>query len=169
MPDGVFWFGLGSWIVMKAVASAMLGLILSAAVAWPATKIADPVSFVTDVLRHFAAPKPGGSDYNPPEDIYTPRLQKLIRDDRKRSKGDVGCLDFVFWVDGQDWSLSKLDVTAGPASQDRQTVIARFINLDTKEELHFDFLRVAGRWLLDDVHSMKEPRWTLSEILKCPN
>jgi hypothetical protein len=152
---------------MKELASILMALIFSGAPALAApTRISDPVMFVSEVLRHFVETT---QSYEPPKDIYTPRLAKLIHDDEKQAKGEVGCLDFVFWVNGQDWAITKLDVKSGPASQDREIVIARFLNIGTPQEIHFDFRRIAGRWLLDDVQSVKEPRWTLSEILKCPH
>lgn len=155
---------------MKKVASILMALIFSGVHALAApSKIVDPVMFVAQVLRHFVAAQSTSNSYQPPEDIYTPRLGKLIRDDKKQAKGEVGCLDFVFWVNGQDWTITKLDVTGGSASEDRKIVIARFLNIGTPQEIHFDFRRIAGRWLLDDVQSVKEPRWTLSEILKCPH
>ena len=129
------------------------------------TRIDDPLTFVRGVYAHYANNK--STNYAPPNDIYTPRLQALIRDDRRRAKGEVGCLDFDFWVDGQDWSIKNVSVTAGPAAEDRQTIIAKFVNLDSPEEIQFDFRKIAGRWLLDDVHSRKASGWTLSAILKC--
>jgi hypothetical protein len=153
---------------MRAVVSTSVALIFSGILTLGApSRISDPVSFVAEVYRHFVESESAGYSYAPPEDIYTAGLGKLFRDDEKRAKGEVGCLDFVFWVNGQDWTLTNLSVTGGAAGPDRKTVIARFVNLGTPQEIHFDFRRVAGRWLLDDVHSMKDPRWTLSEILKC--
>ena len=34
---------------------------------------------------------------------------------------------------------------------------------------HMDetFVRIGGKWLLDDVHSLKGERWTLSKLLMC--
>jgi hypothetical protein len=148
---------------MKELGSILIALLFAGVPTLSASKINDPVMFVSEVLRHFADTQ----SYQPPEDIYTPRLGKLFSDDRKRAKGEVGCLDFVFWVNGQDWTITKLDVKSGDSSQDREIVIARFLNIDALQEIHFDFRRIAGRWLLDDVQSVKEPRWTLSEILKC--
>ena len=148
--------------------SALLFLVLSAVSAPAATPpITNPVNFVTDVYQRFVKAQSAHSDYTAPDDIYTARLKKLIRDDVKRAHGEVGCLDFDFWVNGQDWTITNLSVTTGPAGKDQWTVIAKFRNLGDADEIHFDFRRVEARWLLDDVHSMKDPRWTLSEILKC--
>ncbi len=132
-----------------------------------ASRIDDPKTFVTEVYRRFVAAQSTDSAYTPPDDIYTARLGKLLRDDKRRAKGEVGCLDFVFWVNAQDWKITNLTITSADEGQERKTVIAKFLNIDQTQEIHFDFRRNAGRWLLDDVRSVLDPRWTLSVILKC--
>lgn len=132
-----------------------------------ATRVDDPKTFVSDVFRRLIASQAKDRSYEPPEDIYTAPLAKLIRDDRRKSHGEVGCLDFVFWVNGQDWVITELAITSTDEGEDRKTVIAKFRNTGDPQEIHFDFRRVAGRWLLDDAHSMMGEKWTLSQILKC--
>jgi hypothetical protein len=132
-----------------------------------ATRIDDPKSFVSEVYRRLIASQSTHSSYTPPEDIYTPRLEKLIREDKRKAKGEVGCLDFDFWINAQDWTITHLTITTTDEGPDRKTVIAKFRNIGEPQEIHFDFRKNAGRWLLDDVHSMPAPPWTLSEILKC--
>jgi len=132
-----------------------------------ATRIDDPKAFVSDVYRRYVAAQARHTDYSAPEDIYTARLAKLIRDDRRKAGGEVGCLDFDFWVNGQDYKITELDVTSADEGQDRKTVIAKFRNLGDAQEIHLEFQRVAGRWLLDEVRSLKGEKWTLSQILKC--
>lgn len=131
------------------------------------SRIDDPTRFVVEVYRRFVAAQSTSETYVPPGDIFTARLGKLLREDKKRAKGEVGCLDFDFWVNAQDWTITNLTITGADAGQDRKTVIAKFLNIRTPQEIHFDFRRNAGRWLLDDVHSALDPKWTLSEILKC--
>jgi hypothetical protein len=131
-----------------------------------ATRIDDPKVFVTDVYRRFMAPSTR-SPYTPPGDIYTPRLEKLLSDDKRKAKGEVGCLDFVFWLNAQDWKITSLTITSSADGPDRQTVITKFRNFGEPQEMHFDFHRISGRWLLDDAHSLSAPPWTLSELLKC--
>ena len=145
----------------------LAALVLSCAVTLAAaTRIDDPKAFVTEVYRRYIAAQKG-HEYNAPEDIYTARLAKLIRDDRRKAKGEVGCLDFDFWVNGQDWVIKDLAVTSEDAGPDRKTVIAKFLNTGDPQEIHLEFQRVAGRWLLDEVRSRKGEKWTLSQILKC--
>jgi Protein of unknown function (DUF3828) len=132
-----------------------------------ATRIDDPKTFVTEVYRRLVASQSTHSSYTPPEDIYTPRLEKLLREDKRKAKGEVGCLDFDFWINAQDWKITHLAITATDDGPDRKTVVSKFRNIGEPQEIHFDFRKSAGRWLLDDVHSMSAPPWTLSEILKC--
>src|ERR1700677_230801 len=124
------------------------------------TIITDPQAFVAEVYRHFDASE-HGSDYLPPEDIYTTRLKALFKEDDRRRHGEVGCIEIVFWVNGQDWELKNLRVTSREVAghPDRRLVIATFINLGTPEEIYFDFQKVADRWLLDDAQSVKGERW----------
>jgi hypothetical protein len=159
---------------MKIIIWVILGLsTVSMVDAAPAPKIDDPVAFVKEVYGHYAAHKPG-QDYTAPDDIYTPRLKALFVRDEKWAKGEVGCLEIDFWVNGQDYELKNVSVSSRPVAghPDRMLVIATFLNLGTANEIHFDFQQIAGKWLLDDVHSVRGPvaeRWTLSKILMCPH
>jgi hypothetical protein len=150
---------------MRRVSSALAAfsfssvLLLSAA-----TRIDDPKTFVAEVYRRLIAEQSTHSSYTPPDNIYTPRLEKLLRDDRRKAKGEVGCLDFVFWVNAQDWTITHLSITSTDQGQERKTVITKFLNGGERQEIHFDFRLSAGRWLLDDVHCLSAPPWTLSEI-----
>jgi hypothetical protein len=93
-----------------------------------ASRIDDPKDFVTEVYGHFVAVQSTNFLYKPPEDIYTNRLGKLLREDKQKAKGEVGCLDFVFWVNGQDWQIANLTVTSADEGHERKTVIAKFLN-----------------------------------------
>jgi len=153
---------------MKRVSIALAAFSFSSAFLLPAaTRIDDPKTFVTEVYRRLIASESTHSSYNPPEDIYTPRLETLVREDKRKAKGEVGCLDFDFWLNAQDWKITRLEITAIDDGPERKTVISKFRNLGEPQEIHFDFRKNAGRWLLDDVHSLSAPPWTLSEILKC--
>jgi hypothetical protein len=156
-----------------AIGCATVAMIVVSANAAPGSKIDDPVAFVKEVYGHYAAHKPG-TDYTPPDDIYTPRLKALFVRDEKWAKGEVGCLEIDFWVNGQDYELKNVRVSSRPVADhpDRTVVVATFLNLGTPNEIHFDFQQIAGQWLLDDVHSVRgasAERWTLSKILMCPH
>ena len=140
-------------------------LLLAAAVAAP-VQIADPEAFVLQVLRAIAA---NPRDYLPPsKGIFTPQLQSLFTRDEKRAKGEVGCLDGDFWTDSQDPDgLRNIHATSLPsADPNRRTVVATFV-LEHPKEIRYEFQRIRGRWLLDDVSSPKEPQWRLTKLLRC--
>jgi hypothetical protein len=124
-----------------------------------------PVSNVEKAAENYVTAL--GFHFDWATNIYTPRLEKLLRDDKRKAKGEAGCLDFVFWLNAQDWKITNLIITSSDDGQDRQTVITKFRNSGEPQEMHFDFRRIAGRWLLDDAHSLSAPPWTLSELLKC--
>ena len=145
-----------------AIFSISCTLTLSAA-----TRIDDPKTFVADVYRRLIATRLGDSSYTPPDDIYSPRLAKLFRDERRKAKGEVGCLEILFWVNGQDYAISDLTVTSVDQGPDRKIVTAKFMNIDRREEIRFDFIRNGRLWLLDEAHSAAATPWTLSEMLKC--
>jgi len=130
-----------------------------------ATTIGDPVAFVRGVYDKLAS----NQNYKEPEDIYTPRLGALIALEQKESGGEVGRLDFDFWVNAQDWQLSDISVSGQPVegAKDREIVVAKFKNDDRKDEIHFYFERLSwAGWRLDDVRSFGDDGWTLSLLLK---
>jgi hypothetical protein len=143
-------------------------MLLSAVLVLPAaSRINDPKSFVTGVYQRLIAAS-NDHPYTPPGEIYyTARLKKLFQADRKWAKGEVGCMEFDFWANGQDWTITNLAITSADEGQDRKTVIAKFLNFGEPQEIHFDFRRNDSAWLLDDAHSVMAPQWTLSELLQC--
>jgi len=134
----------------------------------PPTNIADPEAFVKDVYRRLKAGEARGApSYIPPEDIYTPRLNRLFAEDRRHAGKEPGCADFLFWINGQDSDLQDVRVTRQPgADEDHLTIVAHFRN-ETPQELHFQFQRIKGKWLLDDVESLRDQKWLLSKLLHC--
>ncbi len=149
---------------MRITKRAILALAaLSFSIVPAATRIDDPKTFVAEVYRRLMAPH---SSYVPPNNVYAPRLGKLLLDDKRKAKGEVGCLDFVFWINAQDWTITNLTITSADEAQDRKTAITKFRNGGEHQEMHFDSRVNAGRWLLDDVHSLSAPPWT-SQLLKC--
>jgi hypothetical protein len=134
-----------------------------------ATDISDPVKFVSDVYTKYIGSDRARKPYQAPTHIYSPRLSKLLDEDKRKANDEVGCIEFDFWLNGQDASIRKPPaVSAKPSTRaDQQTVIATFVNIRTPMELQFDFVRIGGKWLLDDVHSLKGERWTLSKLLMC--
>jgi hypothetical protein len=129
--------------------------------------ISDPEAFVRGVYRQITV-HARDSSFAPPDDIYTPQLAALFAADRKKSGGEVGCIDFDFWTNSQDpTGIRGIRVSSLPQRDPaRRTVIAAF-TIERPQEIHFEFRRIDGRWLLDDASSVKAERWTLSKLLRC--
>jgi hypothetical protein len=129
--------------------------------------INDPEVFVRSVYRQIAA-HANDTSFAPPDDIYTPQLAALFAADRKKSGGEVGCIDFDLWTNSQDpGGIRDIRVSSLPQRDPaRRTVVAAF-TIERPQEIHFEFRRIEGRWLLDDASSVKGERWTLSKLLRC--
>lgn len=127
-----------------------------------ATRISDPVAFVKEVYRT----KVGRTVE--PDDIYTDRLNALWKLDTKDAHGEVGRVDFDFWMNGQDGDVTDVRVSklAVENANDRMIVISRFKNEKTPNEIHFFFEKTAKGWKLDDVRSLMGDPWVLSLQLK---
>lgn len=125
----------------------------------------DPASIIKDIYTHIKA----SDRYDPPDSVFTPRIQKLIKDDETDAKGEVGRLDINIWVNAQDTvAIDKLIVTAKTDDfrKDRQTVIAQIVNKDYPETAVFYFEKQNGKWLIDDVRWTGKNGWVLSLTLK---
>jgi hypothetical protein len=161
-----------------AWAAALAALVpLGGAVAAPAHRLAhargveDPRAFVA---QRFAAYGPDTAPV-PPDPVwaYSPRLAALfaIYDRWQRAHDEVGSIDFDWWIDAQDWELSHISVTAVDTGPNARTVTARWHNSDRDDSSRFLFVRIGGRWYLDDaVHGTGhgDEGWTLSELLSHP-
>lgn len=111
----------------------------------------------------------------PPPDLafaYSPRLKRLFDayDSWARQHGDlVGALDFDWWTNAQDYSISRVVVTARAEGRGRLWVTARFDNYDRHDSVRFLFVRQGGRWYLDDAvqgSGRGDDGWTLSALLR---
>jgi len=149
---------------MRATLLAILSLSLAVSLspAGAATKIDDPVKFVTQVYAMTVGKKPE------PDDIYTDRLKALWDLDSKEAHGEVGRWDTDFWMNGQDGTVSDVHVSKVDVENatGRMVVVAKFKNEKTPNEIHFYFEKTAAGWKLDDARSLLGEQWTLSLILK---
>jgi hypothetical protein len=150
------------------VIALVLPLLLAAEQASAATRIDDPVAFVTQVYASLKR----NHGYRPPDDIYTARLAGLIAVDRKEVGAvspNASRLDFNFWYDAQDTDddmpgVVKVTGSDVPHAPDRKVIDVTFTNYSPQEN-RFYFEKTVAGWKLDDVSSPSEG-WTLSLILR---
>jgi hypothetical protein len=148
-------------MTIRAYVFAFIALVVSptAALAEPP----DPAEWIRSIYRLYEKAQLGPK--LPPR-LYSPRLQKLIdADDKRTPKGDIGRLEFDVFINGQDWELSNINVTTVSRASGRAQVRADFINFKQSTEILFDLVLVGNSWRVDEVRSLKTPRWTMSKIL----
>ena len=149
-------------MLLRLLIASAIAATLSVQSAQARTKIDDPLKFVAATYANFVGRKPE------PSDIYSPRLNALFALDVKEAHGEVGRIDFDFWMNGQDGTVSALKISKLPVenASDREIIVAKFKNEQAPNEIHFYFERTAKGWRLDDARSMTGETWTLSLILK---
>lgn len=172
---------MGKFLIAYAAALAALTPAAAASAApahRPAHRLAhvrgveDPRAFVA---QRFAAYGPD-TEHVPPDPVwvYSPRLAALSAtyDRWQRAHSDeVGSIDFDWWINAQDWELSNISVTAADTGPDARTVTAHWRNSGRDDSSRFLFVRIGGRWYLDDVvhgSGHGDEGWTLSELLRHP-
>jgi hypothetical protein len=145
---------------------AVVAMAPGAAFAQRQRGVADPRAFVAATYaRYQHAPNV------PPPDrsfAYSEDLGALFRayDAWSRAHEDlVGALDFDWWTNAQDYRIANVVLTAQDEGAGRRTIVARFDNYDTHQEVRFAFVRAHGRWYLDDASTAGADGWRLSTLL----
>ncbi|WP_224248016.1 DUF3828 domain-containing protein [Hyalangium gracile] len=140
----------------------VLGLLLSL-VASPA--LAQSAQDPVETVRAFYA-----KDNIRAYEFYSKRLKGLFVQDQKQSEktGEMGSIDFAFHVNAQDtedgWQKSlRLELLSRKGK--RAEVKATFKNF-TPQDLRYSLVLEGGRWLIDDVRSVGEVSWRLTEIFQ---
>ena len=71
-------------------------------------------------------------------------------------------------VDGQDYDVKSGDITETPGPDAKsETVTAKFVSLREPHEIRLSFVKIAGRWRLDDAAEMLGKGWVFSKLLAC--
>ncbi len=132
--------------------------------------VADPRAFVSATYARYQAQ----ADTPPPDQsyAYSPRLRGLFAGYdawQRRHQDLIGSLDFDWWTNSQDYSVSRLVLTQRNEGPNLRWIIARFDNYDRHDEIRFRFVRRAARWFLDDAvegTGRGDNGWTLSALLQ---
>jgi hypothetical protein len=152
-----------SSVLVLAMASIALALTASAGNA-PPTKVTDPEKAMRQV---YDALEKEAQEVELP---LSARLDALFKLDQKETGPDeVGRIDFVYFVNGQDSKVTDAVVTSRTVenSPDRRIVVVRFKNFDEEMENHYFWEKTRAGWVLDDVRFLDgKEGYTLSLVLK---
>jgi len=100
-------------------------------------------------------PSPLGKDS---AKLFAPELLALIREDQRRSKGEVGLLDHDPICSCQDFeNLKVTEIQASPAGQNRAKAKVSFVNGGNAVEVGFLLVRRSGRWRILDIQEPDVP------------
>lgn len=111
------------------------------------------------IVREFYAPylagrsTPGKGALDIIRPHASPELSRLIDRETACTKrtGGLCALDFDILVDGQDWKLSGLQITAQDARPGAMVVRAAFRNFNQPKVVEYSFAILGGRWQVSDV------------------
>lgn len=129
----------------------------------------EPVRIVQALYAPYVAnrntPGKGALDFIHPH--ATPELQRLIDKEKActRLTRGICAVDYDVLVDGQDYKITRLQVTAQDARPGAMNVRATFRNFTRTTVVEFPFAISAGRWVMSDV-VIKDGNRRLTAILK---
>jgi hypothetical protein len=122
----------------------------------------DPVDLIVAIYKTYRT----DNDHPGLPNVYSRRLQDLLDTEQKNTPaGESGKIDWDVFIDGNDWQLSDVRVERVSQTGKRAQVRARFKNHNSPCENLFDLVHERGQWRIDDIQSMRKPRWILSKIL----
>src|ERR1043165_5991113 len=132
----------------------ILAALATAAFAPARRGVDDPRAFVASVYAQYA--RAANAPPAEPRYAYSPRLAGLFAGYERwaRAHDDlVGSLDFDWWVNAQDWEIHGVSVrqARGGGGAGRRTILASWTNYGRGEQSRFLFVRLRGRWYLDDI------------------
>lgn len=101
------------------------------------------------------------SNYSPvdknPESIFSAELVKLIREDEKQAKGEVGVLDFDPLCNCQDSTGLKIEKIKIDSKSNSTIAHVTFTISEIKNSLKLQLIKVKGKWLIKDISSEDIP------------
>ena len=116
----------------------------------------DASAFVTGIYASYTGTGSSGVVLDGPtaRRLFTPPLAKLIVADQRASQasGDVGALDGDPFIDGQDWEITDLKVSAEPGEKNHARSVVTFRNFNEAKTVRLDLLRGMKGWQVDDIH-----------------
>jgi hypothetical protein len=152
----------------RAIFAACLAFAAAPAAAQPQPD-QEPLRIVRELYAPYLAnrstPGQGAIDLIRPH--ATPELQRLIDREKACTRRNQGlcALDYDMLVDGQDWRLSSLQITAQEARPGAMVVRASFRNMGKPKVIEFPFAIMGGRWVMSDL-VIKDGNRRLTKELK---
>jgi hypothetical protein len=99
--------------------------------------------------------------------LYSKSLKALLATATAKSEDEVGPLDFDVFVNGQDYTLSKLKIGDSEPEGQGVKVPVTFNNQGIDESLVFHLIKEGGTWKINDIDCLSpDSEWQMTELLK---
>jgi hypothetical protein len=150
---------------MRASTYPLALALLASAFATPGSAAEfDPQSWLRQIYESFViAQKSGTIPNDSSEDVVAAHASRrfkalLKRDVACEAKGQICAFDWDYFINGQAWELSNVQVGPLQRTGERGSVTATFRNFKSTNRNVYEFVREDGAWRLDDVVSGQSGR-----------
>lgn len=153
---------------MRHLVFATAALFATTTLASAAEPYADPVALLTALYEGYA-PTHEFPDQDAIDAMQSARLNGLFEKDIKEANGDIGRIDFDPYINGQDYTITKLKIDPPLYAGGKAIVHVTFDNFDTPQDLGYALVKEEGGWKIDDVWaSSADYSYDLLDILQAP-
>ena len=142
-----------------------LALTLIASPAF-AQDTADPKAVVEALYAGYLPPNEFPPDMSA---LQSKRLNDLYEADSKEANGEIGRIDFDPFINGQDYDVTKVEVSEPSYAAGKALVRVDVVNFGKPDEFGVLLVNEGGGWKVDDVwHDGAEYSYDLLDILQAP-
>jgi hypothetical protein len=155
-----------------SAASAAPGLAApaSAAPVADSADAADVKAFLDGLYAHYKTSKDNDFNiYDAKAGVFDPDTIKLLKDDTRALKGDVGVLDGDDLCDCQDFVSLKTTVTVQSATPTTATATAAFVDTGMSDQgvrsAAFQLVKTPAGWRIHDIKDANDTAWLRQQLL----
>jgi hypothetical protein len=152
---------------MRPIALFALAL-LTTALATPSLAVdySDPRAVVEALYAGYKPPNAFPADMGA---LQSTRLNSLFEADAKEADGEMGRIDFDPFINGQDYDVSKVEISEPSYAAGKALVRVNIVNFGQPDELGILLVKEADGWKVDDVwNDGDEFSYDLLDILQAP-
>lgn len=114
--------------------------------------------------------------YMPPNDfppdmsaLQSKRLNDLFEADSREANGEIGRIDFDPFINGQDYDVSKVEISEPAYAAGKALVRVNVVNFGKPDEFGILLVKEGNAWKVDDVwNDGDDYSYDLLDILQAP-
>lgn len=147
---------------MRHLAFLVLALIASPAFA---QDMSDPRAVVEALYAGYQPP----NAFPDTRALQSKRLNELFDADAKEANGELGRIDFDPFINGQDYDVSKVEVSEAAYAAGKALVRVNVVNFGQPAEFGILLVKEADGWKVDDVwNEGSDYSYDLLDLLQAP-